>query len=66
MTLGLVQPVTGTLTDDVLSHAGHVAVSNVDKLLQWCGVAEISEMEAETFCEDLKRGGGGQNRIEII
>lgn len=31
-------------------------VGNVDKLLQWGRVAEVSEMEAETFRQDLDRG----------
>lgn len=56
MALGLVQPVTGGLADDFLSKPGHIAVSNVDKLLQGRGVAEVSEMEAETLSQDLDRG----------
>lgn len=31
-------------------------VSNMDKLLQGCGITEVSKMEAETFSQDLERG----------
>lgn len=55
MALRLVQPVTGGLADDFLSQTGHVAVGNVNKLLQRRGVTEVSEMEAKTFSEHLGR-----------
>lgn len=55
MALGLVQPITGGVADNFLSQTGHVAVGNVDKLLQGCGVTEVSEMEAETFSQHLGR-----------
>lgn len=34
---------------------GHVAVSNVDKLLQRRGVTEVSEMEAKTLSQHLDK-----------
>lgn len=52
--LSLVEPVTGWFADDLLSQVRHVTVCNVDKLLQRCYVAKISEMESKTFCEHLK------------
>lgn len=55
MALCLIQPVTGGPADNFLSHTGHVIISNVDKLLQGCGVTEVSEMEAETFSQHLNR-----------
>lgn len=58
--LCLIQPVTGGLANNFLSQARHVAVGNVNKLLQWGRVAEVSEMEAETFGEDLDRGNQTQ------
>lgn len=53
MTLCLVEPIAGGAADDFLSQAGHVAVSNVNKLLQGRGVTEVSEMEAKTFSQHL-------------
>lgn len=57
MALCLVQPITGGVADYFLSHVGHILVSDVDKLLQRCGVAQVSEVEAKTFSEHLKREG---------
>lgn len=54
--LRLIQPVTGGFAYNFLSQARHVVVGNVDKLLQWGRVAEVSQMEAETFCQNLDRG----------
>lgn len=54
--LCLVEPVTGGVADDFLSHSGHVAVSDVNKLLQRRGVTEVSEMEAKTFSQHLDQG----------
>lgn len=55
MTLRFVEPVAGGVADNFLSQAGHVAVSNVNKLLQGRGVTEVSEMEAKTFSQHLDR-----------
>lgn len=54
--LRLIQPVTGGFAYNFLSQARHVVVGNVDKLLQWGRVAEVSQMEAETFRQNLDRG----------
>lgn len=62
--LGFVKPVTGGLADNFLSHSGHVAVSNVDKLLQRCGVTEVSEMEAKTFSQHLDKVKKKRRRIQ--
>lgn len=70
MALGLVQPIPGGLADDFLSQTGHVAVGNVDKLLQGRCVTEVSEMEAETFSQHLdgegKKSSGVQKEAEIM
>lgn len=55
MTLRLVEPVAGGVADNFLSQTGHVAVSNVNKLLQGGGVTEVSEMEAKPFSQHLGR-----------
>lgn len=57
--LRLIQPVTGGLAYNFLGQARHVAVSNVNELLQRRRVAEVSEMEAEAFGQDLDRGNEG-------
>lgn len=58
--LRLIQPVTGGLAYNFLSQVRHVVVGNVNKLFQWGRVAEVSEMEAETFRQDLDRGNQTQ------
>ena len=55
MALGLVQPVTGGITDDFLSQTGNVAVCDVDEVLQRRGVTQVSEVEAEAFSQNLDR-----------
>lgn len=55
MALRLVKPITRGLADNFLSQLGDIAVCNVNKLLQGCGVTEVSEMEAETFSQHLCR-----------
>ncbi|TNN64378.1 hypothetical protein EYF80_025419 [Liparis tanakae] len=62
--LGLVQPITGRLANDILSQAGHVAVGDVDELLEGRAVAEVPEMEAETFSQHLD--GGERRRAEFM
>lgn len=34
---------------------GDVAVGDMDKLFQGCGITEVSKMEAETFSQHLDR-----------
>lgn len=53
--LGFVQPITGRIADDFLRQTGDVAVSNMDKVFQGCGITEVSKMEAETFSQHLDR-----------
>lgn len=55
MALSLIQPITGGPADNFLSHTGHIVVRNVDEVLQWRGVTEVSEMEAKTFSQHLNR-----------
>ena len=53
MTLGAVQPIAGGVADDVLCEAGHVAVGDVDELLEGRGVAQVPQVEAEAFGQHL-------------
>lgn len=62
--LRLIEPVTGGLAYDFLGQARHVAVSNVNELLQRRRVAEVSEMEAEAFGQDLDRRNEGNGTDE--
>lgn len=63
MALRLIEPVTGGLAYNFLGQARHVVVSNVNKLLQWRRVAQVSEMEAKAFCQDLERRKTGNETL---
>lgn len=52
--LGLVEPVGGRAADDLLRQEGHVAVGDVDELVQRRGVAQVPQVEAEAFGQHLE------------